>query len=75
MTDISPSRALLSLRLAHLKNRIHGRPNCQSLLRLKSAVGIQATNELVHSVWAKGLFVQLVNQQLHNCITISKKNA
>ena len=32
MTGISPSRALLSLRLAHLKIRIHGRANNQSLL-------------------------------------------
>ena len=42
MTGISPSRALLSLRLAHLKIGIHGCANCQSLLCLKSAVGIQA---------------------------------
>ena len=42
MTGISPCWALLSLRLAHLKIRIHGRANCQSLLCLKSAVGIQA---------------------------------
>ena len=36
MTSISPSRALLSLRLAHLNIHIHGRANCQSLLCLKS---------------------------------------
>ena len=37
--------------------------NCQSLLCLKSAVGIQAVyNELLHCVWATGLFVQLDNQ-------------
>ena len=60
---ISPSRALLSLRLAHLKIGIHGCANCQSLLCLKSAVGIQAVyNELLHCVWATGLFVQLDNQ-------------
>ena len=71
MTGISPSRALLSLRLAHLKIRIHGRSNCQSLLCLTSAVGIQDVyNELLHCVWATGLFVQLDNQAgvtyLHN---------
>ena len=58
MTGISPSRAL-----AHLKIGIHGCANCQSLLCLKSAVGIQAVyNELLHCVWATGLFVQLDNQ-------------
>ena len=51
MTGISPSRALLCLRLAHLKIGIHGCANCQSLLCLKSAVGIQAVyNELLHCV-------------------------
>ena len=55
--------ALLSLRLAHLKIGIHGCANCQSLLCLKSAVGIQAVyNELLHCVWASGLFVQQGNQ-------------
>ena len=54
MTGISPSRTLL----AHLKIGIHGCANCQSLLCLKSAVGIQAVyNELLHCVWATGLFV------------------
>ena len=42
MTGISPSRALLSLRLAHLKIGIHGCANWQSLLCLKSAVGIRS---------------------------------
>ena len=77
MTGISPSRALLSLRLAHLKIGIHGCANCQSLLCLKSAVGIQAVyNELLHCVWATGLFVQLDNQAgsgLHIYIIISKQ--
>ena len=42
---------------------IHGCANCQSLLCLKSAVGIQAVyNELLHCVWATGLFIQLDNQ-------------
>ena len=51
------------LRLAHLKIGIHGCANCQSLLCLKSAVGIQAVyNELLHCVWATWLFVQLDNQ-------------
>ena len=60
MTGISPSRALLSLRFAHLKIGIHGYANCQSLLCLKSAVGIPVVyNELLHCVWATGLFVQL----------------
>ena len=36
MTGISPSRALLSLRLAHLKIGIHGCANCQSLLCLNN---------------------------------------
>ena len=36
MTGISPSRALLNVRLAHLKIVIHGCANCQSLLCLKS---------------------------------------
>ena len=63
MTGISPSRALLSLRLAHLKIGIHGCANCQSLLCLKSAVGIQAVYNELHCVWATGLFVQLDNQQ------------
>ena len=63
MTGISPSRALLSLRLAHLKIGIHVCANCQSLLCLKSAVGIQDVyNELLHCLWATGLFVQLDNQ-------------
>ena len=63
MTGISPCWALLSLSLAHLKIGIHGCANCQSLLRLKLAVGIQAVyNELLHCVWATGLFVQLDNQ-------------
>ena len=54
MTGISPSRALLSLRLAHLKIGIHGCANCQSLLCLKSAVGIQAVyNELLHCVYGR----------------------
>ena len=44
MTGISPSRALLSLMLAHLKIGIHGCANCQSLLCLTSAVGIQAVH-------------------------------
>ena len=40
---------------AHLKIGIHGCANCQSLLCLKSAVGIQAVyNELLHCVWATG---------------------
>ena len=78
MTGISPSRALLSLRLAHLKIGIHGCANCQSLLCLKSAVGIQAVyNELLHCVWATGLFVQLDNQAGSDIgsiyITISKQ--
>ena len=66
MTGISPSRALLSLRLAHLKIRFHGRVNYQSLLCLKSAV---VYNELLHCVWAKGLFVQLDNQAGSDIIT------
>ena len=42
---------------------IHGCANCQSLLCLKSAFGIQAVyNELLHCVWATGLVVQLDNQ-------------
>ena len=70
MTGISPSRALLSLRLAHLKIRIHGRVNYQSLLCLKSAVVIQAVyNELLHCVWVKRLFVQLDNQAGSDIIT------
>ena len=40
MMGISPSLALLSLRLAHLKICIHGRANCHSLLCLMSAFGI-----------------------------------
>ena len=56
MTGISPSRALLSLRLAHLKIGIHGCANCQSLLCLRSAVGIQAVyNELLHCVMGDGV--------------------
>ena len=63
MTGISPSRALLSLRLAHRKIGIHGCANCKALLCLKSAVGIQAVyNELLHCVRATELFVQLGNQ-------------
>ena len=51
------------LAVTHLKIGIHGCANCQSLLCLKSAVGIQAVyNELLHCVWATGLFVQLENQ-------------
>ena len=70
MTGISPSRALLSLRLTHLKIGIHGCANCQSLLCLKSSVGIQAVyNELLHCVWATGLFVELVNQAGSDIIT------
>ena len=71
MTGISPSRALLSLRLAHLKIGIHECANCQSLLCLKSSVGgIQAVyNELLHCVWATGLFVQLDNQAGSDIIT------
>ena len=57
------SKPGITLRLAHLKIGIHGCANCQSLLCLKSAVGIQAVyNELLHCVWATGLFVQLANQ-------------
>ena len=52
-----------SINVAHLKIGIHGCANCQSLLCLKSAVGTQAVyNELLHCVWATGLFVQLDNQ-------------
>ena len=70
MTGISPSLALLSLRLAHLKIGILGCANCQSLLCLKSSVGIQAVyNELLHCVWATGLFVQPDNQAGSDIIT------
>ena len=55
---------------AHLKIGIHGCANCQSVLCLKSAVGIQAVyNELLHCVWAKGLFVQLDNQAASDIFT------
>ena len=56
--------------LAHLKIGIHGWAICQSLLCLKSSVGIQAVyNELLHCVWATGLFVQLDNQAGSDIIT------
>ena len=47
MTDISPSRVLLSLRLAHLKIRIHGRPNCKIVNNWSQTAHKYNTNNII----------------------------